>query len=183
MYGEFADRFADAANSFKVGSPWEADTQIGPLVSETQYKRVTGYIDIGEKEGASIHTGGRERPFDKGYYVKPTVFSKVDNRMRIAQEEIFGPVAVLIPFKDENDAVLQGNDTTYGLASGVWTRDVSRAIRVARSIRAGTVWINCYSERSSSMPFGGYKHSGLNTEGGKHSVDFWTQTKAVFIKV
>ena len=183
MYGEFADRFADAANSFKVGSPWDADTQIGPLISETQYKRVTGYIDIGEKEGASIHTGGHERPFDKGYYVKPTVFSKVDNRMRIAQEEIFGPVAVLIPFKDENDAVLQGNDTTYGLASGVWTRDVSRAIRVARSIRAGTVWINCYSERSSSMPFGGYKHSGLNTEGGKHSVDFWTQTKAVFIKV
>jgi phenylacetaldehyde dehydrogenase len=103
--------------------------------------------------------------------------------MRVAQEEIFGPVAVLIPFKDENDAVLQGNDTTYGLASGVWTRDVSRAIRVARNIRAGTVWVNCYSERSPSMPFGGYKRSGLNTEGGKHSIDFWTQVKSVFIKV
>ena len=183
MYGDFADRFAQEAKSIKVGSPWDADTQIGPLVSQAQYQRVTGYIDIGQKEGASIHAGGGERPFDKGYYVKPTVFSQVRNEMRIAQEEIFGPVAVLIPFKDENDAVLQGNDTTYGLASGVWTRDLSRAVRVARKIRAGTVWINCYSERSPSMPFGGYKRSGLNTEGGKHSVDFWTQTKAVFIKV
>jgi aldehyde dehydrogenase (NAD+) len=183
MCHEFADRFADVAQSLKVGSPWESGTQIGPLVSQAQYDRVTGYIDIGQKEGATIHTGGKERPFDKGYFVKPTVLSNIENRMRVAQEEIFGPVAVLIPFKDENDAVLQGNDTTYGLASGVWTRDVSRAIRVARNIRAGTVWVNCYSERSPSMPFGGYKRSGLNTEGGKHSIDFWTQVKSVFIKV
>jgi phenylacetaldehyde dehydrogenase len=111
------------------------------------------------------------------------VFVGVSNKMRIAQEEIFGPVAALIPFQDENDAVLQGNETTYGLGAGVWTRDVSRAHKVARSLKAGMVWVNCYGEGNLGSPFGGYKQSGIGREGGKYSVDFYTQVKSVFVKL
>ena len=122
VYDEFAERFTDAAGQVKTGDPFANDTIVGPLVSETQFKRVTGYINIGEDEGARILTGGPQKAFNRGYYVRPTVFADVNNQMRIAQEEIFGPVATLIPFKDEHDAVLQGNDTVYGLAAGIWTR-------------------------------------------------------------
>ena len=149
LHDEFADaRRQGRAAAMKQGPGLEPGTQVGPLVSQEQLERVTGYLDIGKKEGAKALTGGERntaRGLEDGYFVKPTVFTGVRNDMRIAQEEIFGPVVAVIPFKDENDAVLQGNDTLYGLAAGVWTRDVAKAHRVARAIRAGTVWVNCYN--------------------------------------
>jgi acyl-CoA reductase-like NAD-dependent aldehyde dehydrogenase len=119
----------------------------------------------------------------KGYLVDPTIFTGVKNIMKIAREEIFGPVAVLIPFKDENDAILQGNDTTYGLAAAVWTNDVSRAFKVARALKAGTVWVDCYNNIDTISPFGGYKQSGFGRELGKYAVDLYTQIKSVYVKL
>ncbi|MGH7339892.1 MAG: aldehyde dehydrogenase family protein, partial [Candidatus Rokuibacteriota bacterium] len=147
VHDDFVGTLAEAAKTMKQGSGLESDSRIGPLVSKEQLDRVTSYLDVGKKEGAKAVIGGErntEKGLEKGYFVKPTIFTGVNNGMRIAREEIFGPVVSVIPFKDENDAVLQGNDTTYGLAAGVWTRDVSKAHRVARAIRAGTVWVNCY---------------------------------------
>src|SRR5262245_17595722 len=177
LHDEFADAVATAASSMKQGPGLEEGTQVGPLVSQEQLERVTGYLDIGKKEGAKVLTGGERntaKHLADGYFVKPTVFTGVRNDMRIAQEEIFGPVVALIPFKDEDDAVLQGNDTFYGLAAGVWTRDVSKAHRVARAIRAGTVWVNCYNVFDVMAPFGGYKQSGYGRELGRHALDLYT---------
>ena len=137
MYDEFTDKVSTYAQQVKLGSPMDPETRMGPLVSQEQYDRVKGYLKVGKDEGATVKAGGdaaTDGDFRKGYFVKPTVFTGVNNSMRIAQEEIFGPVVAAIPFKDENDAVLQGNDTMYGLAAGVWTRDVSKAHRVARAI-------------------------------------------------
>src|SRR5213080_2564107 len=144
MHDQFADALAKNAGGMKQGNPFDPDTRIGPLVSKEQLDRVTGYLDAGKKEGAKAVIGGERntaKGLEKGYFVKPTVFTGVRNDMKIAREEIFGPVVSVIPFKDEHDAVLQGNDTTYGLAAGIWTRDVSKAHRVARALRAGTVWV------------------------------------------
>ena len=170
----------------KQGNGIEEGTQVGPLVSQEQLERVTGYLDIGKKEGAKVLTGGERntaKHLADGYFVKPTVFTGVRNDMRIAREEIFGPVVALIPFKDEHDAVLQGNDTLYGLAAGVWTRDVSKAHRVARAIRAGTVWVNCYNVFDATSPFGGYKESGFGRELGRYALDLYTQVKSVWLKL
>jgi acyl-CoA reductase-like NAD-dependent aldehyde dehydrogenase len=186
VHDDFVGTLAEAAKSMKQGSGLEADTRIGPLVSKEQLDRVTGYLDVGKKEGAKAVIGGErntEKGLEKGYYVKPTIFTGVRNDMRIAREEIFGPVVSVIPFKDETDAVLQGNDTTYGLAAGLWTRDVSKAHRVARAIRAGTVWINCYNVFDPIAPFGGYKESGYGRELGKYALDLYTQVKSVWLKV
>ena len=181
IYDEFAQRFTAAADQVKTGDPFASDTIVGPLVSETQFKRVTGYINVGEDEGAQLLTGGPDKAFSRGYYVRPTVFTKVHNKMRIAQEEIFGPVAALIPFKDENDAVLQGNDTLYGLGAGIWTRDISRALTVARKLKAGMVWINGYYRGNLGSPFGGYKQSGMGRQGSVHTIQNYTQIKAVTV--
>jgi acyl-CoA reductase-like NAD-dependent aldehyde dehydrogenase len=140
FHDEFVDRLTKQAARAKAGDPLDPKTMIGPLVSKEQFERVKGYLDIGKKEGAEPKLGGDVRG-GKGYFVDPTIFTNVKNDMRIAREEIFGPVASVIPFKDENDAVLQGNDTTYGLAAAVWTNDVSRAHKVARALKAGTVWV------------------------------------------
>jgi aldehyde dehydrogenase (NAD+) len=159
---------------------------VGPLVSQEQLERVTGYLDIGKKEGAKPIIGGERNTsagLEKGYFVKPTVFTGVKNDMRIAQEEIFGPVVSVLPFTDESDAVFQGNNTFYGLAAGVWTKDVSKAHRVARAIRAGTVWVNCYNVFDVVAPFGGYKQSGYGRELSKHALDLYTQVKSVWLKV
>jgi acyl-CoA reductase-like NAD-dependent aldehyde dehydrogenase len=159
---------------------------MGPLVSEEQLERVTGYLELGKREGAKVLTGGERHTapgLEGGYFVKPTVFTGVRNDMRIAQEEIFGPVVALIPFKDEDDAVLQGNDTFYGLAAGVWTRDVSKAHRVARAIRAGTVWVNCYNVFDAIAPFGGYKQSGYGRELGRYALDLYTHVKSVWMRI
>ncbi len=143
QYEGFVDKLTKASAAMTTGDPLNPDTRLGPLVSKEQFDRVNNYMAIGKKEGARVTIGG-ESVGGKGYFVKPTVFADVDNNMKIAREEIFGPVAAAIPFKDENDAILQGNDTTYGLAAAVWTRDIGRAHRVARALKAGTVWINNY---------------------------------------
>jgi acyl-CoA reductase-like NAD-dependent aldehyde dehydrogenase len=183
---DFHDRFADALTRYtskvRAGDPLDPKTTVGPLVSKDQFDRVKGYLEIGKKEGAKVTTGGDVND-GKGYFVNPTVFTDVKNNMQIAREEIFGPVVSVIPFKDENDAVLQGNDTTYGLAAAVWTNDVSRAHKVARRLKAGTVWVNCYNVIDPISPFGGYKQSGIGRELGKHSVDLYTQIKSVYVKL
>ena len=142
-----------------------------------------GYLKLAHEEGAQAKTGGERGSQSKGYFVKPTIYTGAKNGMRIAREEIFGPVAVLIPFKDEDDAVLQGNETTYGLGAGVWTRDVSRAHKIARALKAGSVWINCYGIIDPISPFGGYKQSGFGRELGSHSIDLYTQIKSVYVKL
>ncbi len=186
VHDEVADKVAKAASAIKQGPGMDPETRIGPLVSREQLDRVTGYLEAGKKAGARALVGGErntERGLEKGYFVKPTVFTGVKNDMKIAREEIFGPVVSIIPFKDENDAVLQGNDTPYGLAAGVWTRDVSKAHRVARALRAGTVWINCYNVIDTTAPFGGYKESGYGRELGKYALDLYTQVKTVWLRL
>ncbi|HEY2486445.1 MAG TPA: aldehyde dehydrogenase family protein [Candidatus Binataceae bacterium] len=182
FHDEFVDKLTKQAAQAKAGDPLDPKTMIGPLVSKEQFERVKGYLEIGKKEGAEPKLGGDARG-GKGYFVDPTIFTNVKNDMRIAREEIFGPVASVIPFKDENDAVLQGNDTTYGLAAAVWTNDVSRAHKVARALKAGTVWVNCYNNIDPISPFGGYKQSGIGRELGKHSIELYTQIKSVYVKL
>lgn len=182
MYDNFLDQFGKAAERMTIGDGLDPKTRLGPLVSKEQFDRVKGYLELGRKEGARATIGG-EAIEGKGYFVKPTLFADVNNSMRIAREEIFGPVAAAIPFKDENDAVLQGNDTTYGLAAAVWTKDISRALKVSRALKAGTVWVNCYGLADTSMPFGGYKQSGFGRENGKYAIDLFTQIKSVYVKL
>jgi acyl-CoA reductase-like NAD-dependent aldehyde dehydrogenase len=183
IYDEFAERIAAKANEVKLGQPLDPASTMGPLVSSEQHERVLGYLKLAHDEGAHAKAGGERGPQTKGYFVKPTIFTDVKNEMRIAREEIFGPVAVLIPFKDENDAVLQGNDTTYGLGAGVWTQDVGRAHKVARALKAGSVWVNCYGIIDPISPFGGYRQSGFGRELGRHSIDLYTQIKTVYVKL
>jgi acyl-CoA reductase-like NAD-dependent aldehyde dehydrogenase len=180
IYDEFVEKLSAQAAQFPVGDPFDAKSFMGPLVSREQFDRVSAYFDVGQRDGAQLKTGGG-RWGNKGYFVKPTVFSGVRNDMRIAREEIFGPVAAVIPFKDEDDAIFQGNDTQYGLAAAVWTRDVSRAHRVGRALKAGTVWVNTYMNVDPISPFGGYKQSGIGRELGVHSIDSYTQIKSLFI--
>jgi acyl-CoA reductase-like NAD-dependent aldehyde dehydrogenase len=183
IYDEFADHIAGKANEIRLGQPLDPSTTMGPLVSSEQHERVLNYLKLAREEGAQARAGGERGPQSKGYFVKPTIYTDVKNGMRIAREEIFGPVAVLIPFKDENDAVLQGNDTTYGLGAGVWTRDISRAHKVARALKSGSVWVNCYGLIDPISPFGGYKQSGFGRELGPQSVDLYTQIKSVYVKL
>jgi aldehyde dehydrogenase (NAD+) len=186
MHDEFAETVARAAAGMKQGPGLDPTTQVGPLVSAEQFERVTGYLDVGKREGATALTGGEanaDPALAGGWFVKPTVFTGVTNDMRIAREEIFGPVVSVIPFTDEHDAVLQGNDTLYGLAAGVWTRDVGKAHRVARAIRAGTVWVNCYNVFDVTSPFGGYKQSGYGRELGPQALELYTQTKSVWVQL
>jgi aldehyde dehydrogenase (NAD+) len=182
IYEDFVDKFVKASAGMTVGDPFDPETKMGPLVSREQFERVVNYVEVGRREGARLAAGG-EAPTSKGYFVKPTVFADVDNKMRIAREEIFGPVAAVIPFKDEDDAVLQGNDTVYGLAASLWTRDISRAHRVARAIKAGTVLINSQGGSDVISPFGGYKRSGFGRELGVHSLELYTQVKSVYVRL
>jgi acyl-CoA reductase-like NAD-dependent aldehyde dehydrogenase len=182
FHDEFVDHLTKFTASTKAGDPLDPKTTVGPLVSKEQFDRVKGYLALGKEEGATARLGG-EASTGKGYFVNPTIFTGVKNDMRIAREEIFGPVASVIPFKDENDAVFQGNDTTYGLAAAVWTNDVSRAHKVARALKAGTVWVNCYNNIDPISPFGGYKQSGIGRELGKYAIDLYTQIKSVYIKL
>lgn len=182
VYDEVLERVTNLAATFKVGDPLAADTKLGPLISATQRDRVRAYIEAGQEEGARLSLGGAPWA-GPGYFVEPTVFGDVNNRMRIAREEIFGPVLSVIAFDDEDDAVLQGNDTTYGLSAAVWTRDIARAHKVVRALKAGRVWINTYGEADPAMPFGGYKQSGWGREFGQESIDAYTQVKAVMLRM
>jgi betaine-aldehyde dehydrogenase len=167
-----------AAAGFKTGDPFAADSRLGPVVSETQFDRVRGYIQKGIDEGAKVVTGGVDRAADKGYYIQPTIFSNVTNDMTIAQEEIFGPVLSIIPYDDEEDAIRIANDTVYGLAGGVWSGDPERAKRVARNIRTGQVEING-GQFNLMAPFGGYKQSGHGRELGKYGLEEYLEVKSL----
>jgi len=155
---------------------------MGPLVSREQFDRVTGYLKAGVSEGAEASAGGAavDRP---GYFVQPTVLTKATADMSIVQEEIFGPVVAAMPFRDDSEIASQANDSTYGLAAGIWTRDISKAHRLAKSVKAGTVWINCYSIFDAALPFGGYKQSGWGREMGHAALENYLQTKSVCVKL
>ena len=182
---EFLERFKARAEKVKVGDPMDKNTQMGPQVSEEQLTRIKGYVDIARGEGASVLTGGcpptLEGNFQKGYFFQPTVFGDVKNNMRVAQEEIFGPVVSVITFKDEKDLIQQANDTVYGLSAGIWTKDITRAHRFARDINAGTVWINTFNMFNAASPFGGFKQSGYGREMGKHALELYTHVKSVWV--
>ena len=185
VYDEFVGRVAEFGRTLQVGNGLDPNTQIGPLVSQQQLDRVSSYLDIGQKEGATALAGGArltEGALSKGYFVPPTVFANVQDTMRIAQEEIFGPVISAISFKDPDELIRRANATSFGLGSGVWTSDVSKAHRVARALRAGSVWVNCYQAMDPAVPFGGYKMSGYGRESGKQHVEEYLNVKAVWIK-
>jgi betaine-aldehyde dehydrogenase len=182
---EFLERFKARAEKIVVGDPTDAATQMGPQVSEEQLARIKGYCEIATGEGATVFAGGKspqlEEKFQKGYFFQPTIFSEVKNSMRVAQEEIFGPVTSVITFKDEDDLVKQANDTIYGLSAGIWTRDITRAHRFAKQVHAGVIWINTFNMFNAASPFGGYKQSGYGREMGRHALDLYTQIKSVWV--
>lgn len=183
IYPEFVKRFAERASRLKVGDPTHPETRVGALISPQHWEKVSGYIRLGIEEGASLLTGGPDKPAGLGHgnFLSPTVFADVDNHMRIAREEIFGPVACLLPFKDEADGLQMANDTEYGLASYIWTRDVSKILRLSRSIEAGMVFVNTQNVRDLRQPFGGVKASGTGREGGEYSFEVFAEMKNVCI--
>jgi len=181
VYDEVVQRLAARAESTRIGNPLETSTAMGPLVSEVQMKRVLNYIDIGRAEGASLVTGG-SRLGDVGYFVRPTVFADVEHNMRISQEEIFGPVATVIRFKDEADALRLANGTVYSLAAGVWSSDIARVHRFTRDLKAGTVWVNTYGPTDIRLPWGGARDSGFGREHGDAAIENFTEQKVVWIQ-
>lgn len=186
VHDEFLDKLKGAVAQVRVGPGFEPGTNMGPLVSDEQLERVMGYIETGKSEGAELVAGGSRPAEDKlsrGYFVEPTIFDGVRNEMKIAQEEIFGPVLSVIPFRSVEEAVSIANDVVYGLAAAVWTRDVTKAHKLARSIKAGTVWINTYNVQDVAVSFGGYKQSGFGRELGKYSIDLYTQIKSVYVQL
>lgn len=186
VYDEALSRLVDGAGAWTVGDPRDESTKMGPLVSEEHLDKVLGYIEMARDEGAKLMVGG-SRVIDgdlaKGNYVAPTIFADADNSMQSCQDEIFGPVGMVIPFDTEDEAIELANESRYGLAGMVWTQNLNTAHRVAREVRVGTMWVNCFFVRDLRAPFGGYKASGLGREGGVYSHEFFTESKAVVMKV
>lgn len=181
IYDEFVEKLAARAAKMVPGDPLLPDTRLGPLTSEQQLTKVVGYVESGKQEGAKLLAGGA-RIGSEGYFFQPTVFGSVSTTMKIAREEIFGPVLSALSFKDFDDAVQKANDTAYGLAAGIWTRDIKKAHNLARRIKAGTVWINTYNMYDAAMPYGGYKMSGFTRECGMEAIyEFYTQVKSVWV--
>ena len=178
IFDDVVQGVSAAADAIKLGPGLAADTEMGPLVSDEQLERVTGYMNAGQEAGANCVTGGMRRG-DSGYFVSPTVITDARDDMSIVREEIFGPVVVADPFDDPEEIIARGNDSTYGLAAGIWTRDIAKAHHTAARLRAGTVWVNCYNIFDAALPFGGYKQSGWGREMGHEVLDLYTETKAV----
>jgi aldehyde dehydrogenase (NAD+) len=167
-----------------MGDPMSEDTQVGPITTYPQYEKVLSYLQIAQDEGVDCVLGGDKatRPeCGEGWFVEPTIYTNVDNSMRIAQEEVFGPVLSVIPFKDEEEAIAIGNDVVFGLAAGIWTQSIRRAIELPKKLQAGTVWVNMYRAVSYMAPFGGYKQSGLGRENGQEAIREYMQTKTVWL--
>lgn len=184
IHNEFMDKLLALAATARMGDPQSLDTQVGPVTTRPQYEKILKYIDIAKGEGATCALGGgpaRRPECGSGWFVEPTIFTHVDNQMRIAQEEVFGPVLSVITFRDEHEAVAIANDVLYGLAAGVWTSNIRRAISVSERLQAGTVWVNTYRAVSYMSPFGGYKRSGLGRENGQDAIWHYLQTKSVWI--
>jgi betaine-aldehyde dehydrogenase len=183
IYTKFVNAMSAKAKTIKLGPPLERSTKMGPLVSKEQYERVRSYQEIGKGEAKLVAGGGRPQSLPKGYYVEPTIFADVDNSSRIAREEVFGPVAALIPFEGEAEAIRIANDTPYGLAAAVWSRDIFRALRVVKAVRAGVIWVNHMQPTYVEAPWGGYKQSGFGRELGPWGIEEYLETKQVHINL
>ncbi|SDG71678.1 MULTISPECIES: aldehyde dehydrogenase [unclassified Bradyrhizobium] len=185
IHDQFVERVVAFARRAKKGDPLLASTQVGPVTTPPQYRKILDYIDVAKGEGATCVLGGGPATGpdigEGGYFVEPTIFTGVHNRMRIAQEEVFGPVLACIPFDDDEEAIAIANDTTFGLAAGFWTQDIRRILRVSERLQAGTVWVNTYRVISYLSPLGGYKHSGIGRENGLDSIQNYLQTKSIMI--
>jgi len=184
VYHEVTEKLVSFARTARIGDPLDPDTQVGPITTEPQRKKVLDYIDIARNEGASQLLGGKtpdDPAIADGWFVEPTIFGNVSQSMRIAREEVFGPVLSIIPFEDEEEAIAIANDSIYGLAAGVWTQDLGRAIRMPERLEAGSVWVNMYRATSYLSPFGGYKQSGFGRENGQTAIDEYLQEKSVWI--
>ena len=186
IYEPFVEALAERFNRVKVGLPWDKTTQMGSQIDKKQVDKILQYVEIGKAEGARLVCGGEkimENGLDKGNFIRPTIFADVKNDMRIAQEEIFGPVVCIIPFIDEADVIAMANDSEYGLGGAVWTRDINKALRVARAIETGRMWINTYNAIPAGAPFGGYKLSGIGRETDKTTLKHYLQTKSIYINL
>jgi aldehyde dehydrogenase (NAD+) len=182
VYDEFVERSTERAKRRRVGDPMDKVTEQGPQVDNDQFNKVLSYVDAGKREGARLMCGG-ERVGDRGYFVAPTVFADVKDEMKIAQEEIFGPVMSILKFKDMDDLIERANKTIYGLAAAVWTRDIGRAHYIANNVRAGTVWVNCFDVFDAGAPFGGFKQSGIGRELGEYGLQQYSEIKTVTVKL
>ncbi|HKR32385.1 MAG TPA: aldehyde dehydrogenase family protein [Terriglobales bacterium] len=182
IFDKVVEGVSESAKKIKVGPGMNADTTMGPLVSEEQFRRVRGYMEAGFNEGAKAVVGGKTVG-NRGYFVEPTVLVNTKPTMKVVQEEIFGPVVTAMPFKSIDEIAAEANNTTYGLAAGIWTKDIAKAHSLANKLKAGTVWINCYNVFDAAMPFGGYKQSGWGREMGKEALELYTETKAVCVRI
>jgi aldehyde dehydrogenase (NAD+) len=182
IYHQFVEKSVARAQQRRVGDPLDPSTQQGPQVDQSQFDRVMGYIESGRSDGATLAYGG-ERVGHRGYFIRPTVFADVQDDMKIAREEIFGPVMSVIAFKDVDEVIARANHTNYGLAAGVWTRDIKKALAVANGVRAGTLWVNCYHVLDTRAPFGGFKQSGIGRELGEYGLQQYTEVKTVTVKL
>ena len=186
FYDKFVDALVKQFNSVKVGHSMDPNTMMGAIVNEKQMKKILDYIKIGESEGCKIGCGGvriTENGLDKGYYIKPTLLLNANNKMRVAQEEIFGPVAVVIKFHDVDEVIAMANDSPYGLGGAVWTKNINKAIKVARGVETGRMWVNTYHALPDGSPFGGYKESGIGRECHKVILEHYTQMKNIMINM
>jgi aldehyde dehydrogenase (NAD+) len=182
VYDKFVDKLISLNKSRRLGNPLDPETEQGPQIDRDQFDKIMHYLDVGQKQGAKCVTGGK-RHGDRGFYIEPTLFTGVTDEMAIAKEEIFGPVHSVLKFKDVDEIVARANNTLYGVAAAVWTRDIGKAHHLANKVRAGTVWVTCYDVFDAAAPFGGFKMSGMGRELGEKGLDAYTETKTVTVSL